>query len=330
MRAVLVTEPGIGDNIVVRELAEPVAGPGEVLISVAYCGCNYADIQIARGVYPHPKGYPLVGGLELSGTVAAVGEGVSGIAPGERVATLAEAGGAFAELCVVPAERVVKLPDAISLETGAAVMIQAFTAWHMLHNVSTTRPGDIILTHAVGGGVGLFITQLATRAGATLIGTVGTAGKERRPLEYGAAAVINRDEEDFVEATLRLTDGRPVDKILDSTGGDILDKSFEAIRKLGHVVSIGEAAGRPKTNLWERLVSKSLTFTRMHLGHVDFHGPLWQRSVDEIFGGIGDGSLKVHVHEVFAFEQCAQMLQCLDSRQVSGKLLLAVNPSLRA
>lgn len=327
MRAIVITEPGTGANLVLSDEPAPVPGPGEVVVAVAYAGCNYADTQIARGRYAHPKGYPLVGGVELSGRVASLGAGVTSVAVGDAVAAIAEDGGAFAEQCAIGAERLIKLPAGMGLDIGAAFPIQALTAWHMLHNVSRTQPGDTVLVHAIGGGVGLFLTQLATRAGATVIGTVGTRGKENRALAYGAARVINRQDEDFVDAVLALTEGRGVDKLLDSTGGTILDRSFEAIRKLGHVVSIGEAEGRPLPNLWEQLVRRSLTYTRMHLGHVDFSGDAWRRSVAEVVGGIQEGWLKVHVAETFPFERAGEMLARLESRQVSGKLVLAISPS---
>jgi NADPH2:quinone reductase len=215
----------------------------------------------------------------------------------------------------------------MSLEVAATFPIQALTAWHMLHNVSVTKPGDFILLHAIGGGLGLFATQLAVKAGATVIGTVGTRAKEKRALEYGAALVVNRQDEDFVAAVMAFTRGRGVDKLIDSTGASILDRSFACIRKLGHVVSFGEAEGRPLPNLWERLVAKSLTFTRFHLGHVDFGSDKWRRSLDEVVGGIAQGRLKVHIEAVFPFEQAGEMLNRLSSRQVSGKLILAVNPA---
>ncbi len=204
--------------------------------------------------------------------------------------------------------------------------MQALTAWHLLHNVSVTRPGDVILLHAIGGGVGLMATQFAVAAGATVIGTVGTRGKEKRALEFGAAKVINRDDEDFVAATLAFTGDKGVDKIVDSTGASILDRSFGAIRKLGHVVSYGEAEGRPLANLWERLVAKSLTFTRFHLGHADFQSEIWRRSVEETTSAVAAGRLKTPIEEVFAFERAEAMLQRLASRSVAGKLLLAVKP----
>jgi NADPH:quinone reductase len=173
------------------------------------------------------------------------------------------------------------------------------------------RPGDTSLLHAVGGGVDLMATQLTVPAGARVIGTVGTRGKEKRALEFGAAKVINRDEEDFVATTLAFTGDGGVDKIVDSTGASILDRGFAAIRKLGHVVSYGEAEGRPLANLWERLVAKSLTFTRFHLGHVDFQSEIWRRSVEETTSAVFAGRLKTPIEDVFAFERTEAMLQRL-------------------
>ena len=324
MRAVVVSRPGC--EVSVAEVAEPRPGPGEVSIDVAYVGCNFADTMIANGSYPHPKGYPLVMGLEPSGRIAEIGPGVDGFSVGDRVAVFCEDAGAFADRVVAPAERLIRIPDAMGLDVAAAFPIQGLTAWHLLHNVSVTRPGDVVLLHAAGGGVGLIATQLAVAAGATVIGTVGTRGKEKRPLEFGAAKVINRADEDFVAAALAFTGGRGVDKIVDSTGASILDRSFETIRKIGHVVSYGEAEGRPFPTLWEKLVAKSLTFTRFHLGHVDFGGEVWRRSVRETVGAIEAGRLKVVMEEEFGFERADAMLQRLASREVAGKLLLAVRP----
>jgi len=324
MRAIVVSKPG-GD-IAVADIAEPRPGPGEVSIDVVYAGCNFADTMIANGSYPHPKGYPLAMGLEPSGRIAEVGPGVHSFAVGDRVAAFSENAGAFADRVVVPAGRLIRIPEGMGLDVAAAFPLQALTAWHLLHNVSITRPGDTILLHAVGGGVGLMATQITVAAGARVIGTVGTRGKEKRALEFGAAKVINRDDEEFVAATLAFTGGRGVDKIVDSTGASILDRSFGAIRKLGHVVSYGEAEGRPLPNLWERLVAKSLTFTRFHLGHVDFQSEIWRRSVEETTSAVLAGRLKTPIEDVFAFERAEAMLQRLASRSVAGKLLLAVNP----
>lgn len=325
MRAVLFTKPdGAPGSTVIRDIPVPVAGPGEVLVEIAYAGLNYADLMMKTGIYPHPKGYPLVAGLEMAGTVCAIGAGVTGIAPGDRVAAFSEDAGAFAEYCAVPAERVIHLPDEMGFDVGAAFYVQALTAWNLLHTVSKTQAGDVILVHAIGGGVGLYLTQLAKAAGAQVIGTVGTAGKEDRALHFGADLVVNRAAHDFVEATLAFTGGRGVDKIVDSTGASILDRSFQAIRPLGHVVSYGEAEGAPFPNLWEQLVKKSLTFTRMHLGHMDYKSQSWKAGTEAVVSAILGGTLTVPIEETFAFEDVSDMFAALASRRLSGKVILRV------
>lgn len=325
MRAIVLNAPSEGaENMVVTTVPEPDSQSDEVVLKVAFGGCNFADTMMRRATYPHPKGYPLIAGLEVAGTLVAVGSDVRGFKVGDRVVAFSEDAGGFAEYCAFPARHITKLPDEIGFDVAAAFYLQALTAWHLLNNVSTTRAGDTILIHAIGGGVGLYLTQLAKLAGATVIGTVGTPGKEKRAMEYGADRVINRQEEDFVQATLSFTDGRGVDKIVDSTGGSILDRSFEAIRPLGHVVSYGEAEGRPFTNLWERLVKKSLTFTRLHLGHINHKSDAWEKGAEAVFGLVKDGALKVPIERVFPMNDVHAMYDRLESRQVSGKLLLQI------
>lgn len=324
MKAIVFEQPGAITADMIREVPMPEPGPGEVLIRVAFAGLNYADLMMRIGTYPHPKGYPLVAGLEMAGEIVATGPGVTAFAAGDRVAAFSEEAGAFAEFCTAPEERLIRLPAGVGFDTAAAAYIQATTAWNLLHTVSVTRPGDTLLIHAIGGGVGLYLTQLAKAAGARVIGTVGTAGKEARALEFGADLVINRDEADFVAEVMRFTDGRGVDKVVDSTGASILDRSFETIRKLGHVVSYGEAEGKPWPNLWERLVAKSLTFTRMHLGHLDYRSPEWEACVAALLAGLEDGTLKVPIEGVYPMAEADAMFTALQSRKVAGKLLLQI------
>lgn len=324
MRAVVFDVPGQNGGPLVRDVPVPVAGPGQVLVRVAFAGLNYADWMMRKGIYPHPKGYPLVAGLELAGEVVGVGAGVTAVSIGARVAGFSEDAGGFAEVCAVPVERLIHLPDWMSFELGAAFYIQSMTAWNLLHGVSRTAPGDTVLIHAIGGGVGLQLTQIAVAAGARVIGTVGTAGKEARALEFGATLVVNRAEADFVAAVLEFTDGRGADKVVDSTGASILDRSFDCIRKLGHVVSYGEAEGKPWPNLWERLVSKSLTFTRLHIGHLDYRSFMWTDGAAQMLDRIRTGAVKVPIEGVFNLEDAEAMFAALESRRTAGKLLLRV------
>ena len=325
MQAIVFDPPGSAPTgRLLREVPVPVAQTGQVLVRVHRAGLNFADLMMRRGVYPHPKGYPLVAGLELAGVVTTCGAGVVGFAPGDRVAGFSEDAGGFAEFCAVPQERLIRLPDAMSLDTGAAFYIQSLTAWHLLHTVSKTAPGDTVLIHAIGGGVGLQLTQLAKMAGARVIGTVGTPGKETRALEFGADRVVNRAEADFVAVALDMTGGRGVDKVVDSTGATILDRSFDCIRKLGHVVSYGEAEGKPLANLWERLVQNSLTFTRLHIGHLDYRSAQWQAGADAVLAAIIAGRLQVPIAGTYPMAEAEAMFAALDSRQTAGKLILRV------
>jgi len=325
MKAIVFDLPGTKTLApLLRDVAEPAAGPGLVLVRVHRAGLNFADLMMRHGAYPHPKGYPLVAGLELSGVVEACGEGVTEYVPGDRVAGFSEDAGGFAAFCAVPEERLIRLPDAISFDMGAAFYIQSLTAWHLLHTVSKTEAGDTLLIHAIGGGVGLQLVQLAKMAEAVVIGTVGTVGKEDKALALGADHVVNRGVEDFVSVCNRVTGGRGIDKVIDSTGATILDRSFDCIRRLGHVVSYGEAEGRPLSNLWERLVQKSLTFTRLHIGHLDNRSAEWRQGIDAVMGAIMAGTLQVPIAGIYALADAEAMFAALESRQTAGKLILRV------
>lgn len=324
MKAVIVKAPGGLDQLTLADMPEPVPGAGEVLIDVTYCGLNWADIMIRIGTYPHPFTYPVIPGLEVSGTVAAVGAGVHRVKPGDRVAGFNEKGGGYAQRSIISQEWLIPLPDDMPLQTAAAFPIQSLTAWHMLHTVGRIQPGQWVLVHAIGGGVGLYCTQLARRAGAHVIGTVGTAGKEKRALEYGASWVANLHGDDFVAGAMQCTGGRGVDLVIDSLGAATLDRSFDAVRKLGHVISIGEAEGAPYPNIRERLLPRSLTFTRLHLGHVDPASSAWAAGLADVMGGIMDGSIQVPVEQIYPLAQARDMQARIESRLLSGKLLLAV------
>ena len=263
-------------------------------------------------------------GLEIAGTVSKLGPGVTGVDIGDRVAAFLEQGGAYAEKAVVAANMLMPLPDAIPFDVGAALPVQPLTGYHMLHTIYGIAPGETVLINAIGGGVGLFTTQLAVKAGARVIGTVGTPGKEKRALEYGAARVVVTRNEDFEQAVLDFTEGRGVDLAINSLGASMLDRTFNVVRKLGHVISIGEAEGPPFKNIRERILPRSQTFTRLHIGHVDADWPAWKDSLTYIPRGVVDGWLKVPIAGVFAMEDAAAMHRYIKLRQAAGKLVLAI------
>ena len=162
------------------------------------------------------------------------------------------------------------------------------------------------------------------RAGAEVIGTVGTPGKEKKPIEFGASRVVLQGTEDFVDVALELTGGRGVALAIDSLGARTLDRTFDAVRKLGHVISIGEAEGLPYQNIRERILPRSQTFTRFHLGHVDPASREWQAGLQDVMGGLIDGSLRAPIERIYPFEQAREMQEHIESRRLSGKLLLRV------
>jgi len=305
-------------------MPEPVPGPGEVLVDVAFAGCNWADTQERTGIYPHPRTYPLVPGIEISGTVSKLGPDVSGVRVGDRVAAFLDQGGAYAEKAVARANTLMPLPPEIPFDVGAALTVQPLTGYHMLHAIHGVEPGETVLINAIGGGVGLFTTQLAVKAGGRVIGTVGTQGKEKRALEYGAQRVVVTTKEDFEQVVLDFTNGRGVDLAIDSLGATMLNRTFDVVRKMGHIISIGEAEGQPFKNIRERILPRSQTFTRFSIGHVDPDSQAWKDSLSYVVRGVIDGWLKVPIAGTFPMADAAGMHRCIESRQAAGKLVLAI------
>lgn len=323
MRAIVVDKPGSPGQLKLREIPPPAPGAGEVLIAVRYAGCNWADTQKRRGVYPVPVAYPTSLGLEVSGQVVTKGAGVRAFKPGDRVAAIVGAGG-YAEQVVAAVPCTIPLPDRISLRLGAAFPIVSLTAYHLLHTAYKLRKGNTILIHAIGGGLGLMLTQIAVAKGATVFGTVGRADKARRPRRFGATMVVDRSREDFVESVMRRTNGMGVDLVIDSLGADILPRSIDALRDFGVVVSIGEAAGEPDFPIRRKLHEKSTSLARFNLMHVGPGTARWRRGVRYVLDGLQSGTLKVPIAGVYPLEDVAQMHRQLESRKVSGKLLLNI------
>ena len=326
MTVVVVNEPGGLENIRIENRDIPQPGPGKILVKVAYCGCNWADTQMREGIYPHKTDYPLILGLEIAGEIIDVGPNVSHLKRGQRVTTLVEGGG-YAQFCIADAGLATLVPEGFSLASAAAYPVQGLTAYHMLYTVSRISAGDWVLVHASGGGVGLFVTQLAIRAGAKVIGTVGTAGKEKTPLAYGATSVINLKDGNFVEQVLDLTEGKGVDLAIDSLGATTLDKTFDAVRMLGHIINIGEAEGKPIENIRQKCLVRSQTFTRFHLGHVIGFPELWQEGNHFILNALQAGWLNPTIVETFSLKEARNMHEAIENRTNSGKLLLQMASS---
>ncbi len=322
MRAIVVDAPGDFDVLTIRDVPDPEPGPGEALIETSFAGCNWADTQVRSGIYPHPYDFPVTPGFEVSGTVIGLGDGVNSLKVGDRVTAMPNFGG-YAEKCIVAESLVTKIPDELGLDIAAAFPIQALTAYHMLYTVYELKKGDVVLVNAAGGGVGLLVVQMAVHAGCRVIGTVGTPGKEIKPLSYGAERVVNLNNEDFVEVAREMTDGRGVDVVIDSLGAETLDRSFDTVKVLGHVINIGEAQGKPFGNIRDRVFPTSSSFTRFSISHVMPDADLWKKGMDFVLGALAEGWLDVPIVGVIHFDSVQEMHRQLESRQVAGKLLLA-------
>ena len=326
MKAVTVDEPGGLNNILIKEVGIPEPCSGQILVKISYCGCNWADTQMREGNYPHKTDYPLVLGMEVAGEVVDVGPNVTHVQLGQQVTAMVEGGG-YANYCVANAALATPVPKELSIASAAAYPVQGLTAYHLLYTVGRISAGDTILVHASGGGVGLSVTQLAVQAGATVIGTVGTSGKELKPLAYGATNVINLSQGNFVEQVLDMTGGHGVDLAIDSLGATTLDKTFSAVRILGQIINIGEAEGQPIENIRQRCLVRSQTFTRFHLGHVMEVPSVWKQGNDFLLEALTAGWLDPTIVQIFPLERAREMHERIEDRTNSGKLLLQADPN---
>ena len=307
------------------ELPDPQPGVDEVLIDTDYAACNWMDTQKRRGAYPDPDlRYPLVLGNEICGRVAALGPEVSAIDVGDRVAAVVHSGG-YAERCIASTKMVIPLSDNIAGATGAAFPIVCMTAYHLLHTAYQLQRGQTVLVHAIGGGVGFAVTQIATELGARVIGTVSVDGKGAKAAEYGAELIINRQAQDFVQETMAFTAGRGVDLVIDSLGGETGFKSLDALCYYGHLINIGEAEGWPTPDLRDKLYERSTSFAGFETIHSLQVPGKWQAGIDFVTARIADGRLKVPVVEEFPLQRCQDMHRKLESRTVSGKLVLRMH-----
>jgi NADPH2:quinone reductase len=232
---------------------------------------------------------------------------------------------AFAEYVSVPEVLLMPLPNASDLRAASALPIAALTAYHILHTAYDLKAQERILIHAISGGVGLCLAQIAKEAGAVVYGTVGSRAKMDLPLRLGADCVIARDSEDFVETILSATDGCGVDLVVDSLGADILPRSFDALRFFGHLINIGEAAGEPEFNVRKTLYKRSTSMSGFEVLHAQPGSQKWRRSVEHIMSMVAHGKLMLPIAAEFQLEEVAKAQALLESRQTVGKVILAVS-----
>lgn len=321
MQAVVVHSPGGPQALVVEERPDPRPEEGQVLVDVRAAGLNYIDVYQRTGKYPLPT--PFVAGSEGAGVVAAVGPGVDGVQLGDAVAWAMVPGAGYAERVVVPADRLVPVPDGVDLQTAAAVMLQGMTAHYLVTSTCPLADGSVALVHAAAGGVGLLLTQAAVARGARVIGTTSTQEKARLAGEAGASHVIRYDEVDVAEQVRRLTDGRGVDVVYDGVGRATWEGSLDSLRPRGLMVLFGAASGAPDPVDPNVLNTKgSLFLTRPSLAHhiATREELLWRAG--EVFDWVRSGALSVRIGARYPLAEAARAHEDLEARRTTGKSLL--------
>ena len=301
------------------EVGQP--GPGEALVRQHAVGLNFIDVYFRTGLYPQPL--PAGLGQEGAGVVEAVGEGVTHVQPGDRVAYAGGPNGAYAELRTMPAHVLVKLPDAVSFETAAAMMLQGLTVQYLFRSTYPLMTGQTILFHAAAGGVGLIACQWARALGVNLIGTVGSKEKGELALAHGAAHVINYNEEDIVTRVREITNGTGVPVVYDSVGKDTFFRSLDCLKPRGLMVSFGNSSGAVDPFSPGELAKRgSLYLTRPTLGAYMATRPELEAMAADLFGMVESGKVKIEVNQSFPLAQAADAHRALESRRTTGSTVL--------
>ncbi|GAB3403940.1 quinone oxidoreductase [Massilia agilis] len=301
------------------EVGEP--GPGEARVRQHAIGLNFIDVYFRTGLYPMPL--PAGLGQEGAGVVEAVGEGVTHVKPGDRVAYAGRPNGAYSELRVMPADILLKLPDAIGFETAAAMMLQGLTVQYLFNRTYKIKAGETILFHAAAGGVGLIACQWARAVGVNLIGTVGSKEKAELAKAHGAAHVINYNTEDIVQRVMEITNGEKVPVVYDSVGKDTFTRSLDSLRPLGLMVSFGNSSGAvPPFSLSELASRGSLYITRPSLAHYAAKREDLEAMAADLFDMVASGKVKIEVNQKFPLADAAKAHIALESRQTTGSTIL--------
>ncbi len=303
-----------------EDVPTPEPGPGEVLVRHAAIGLNYIDVYFRTGLYKSQL--PATLGMEAAGTVAAVGEGVTSLAVGDRIAYATGPIGAYAVERVIAADRVVKLPDAIDFRTAAAMMLQGMTAQYLLRRTYRVQPGETILVHAAAGGVGLILCQWARHLGATVIGVVSTEQKAELARAHGATHVLV-GHADLPAEVKRITGGAMVPVVYDSIGKDTFMASLDCLAPLGMMVSYGNASGPVGAIDVGLLGAKgSLFLTRPSLATYTARRHDLETAASELFAVVQSGAVKIRVNQTFRLSDAAAAHRALEARQTTGSTVL--------
>lgn len=326
--AIWLEAPGGPENLTWREVDVPPPGPGEATVRQTYVGLNFIDVYHRTGLYPLAA-YPAILGMEAAGVVEAVGPGVADLQVGDRVAYIHGAGGAYAEKRNQVAHRLVQLPDAITDEQGAAMMLKGLTAWYLLNRTFHVRRGTSMLVYAAAGGLGTLLLQWANGLGAHAIGVVSSEEKAEIAHKNGAAEVIihrrSDDPAQIADKLRKLTNGAGVEVVYDSVGKSTFEASLNCLRPLGMMVSLGNASGPlPAFEATELGKRGSLFFTRPSLGDYIRELGDYRAGCAELVRRVAEGELGITIGQRFALKDAAQAHRMLEAGETVGATVLAV------
>jgi NADPH2:quinone reductase len=326
MRQILVHEPGGPEQMRLENVPTPAPAAGHVLVAIHYSGVNFIDVYYRTGLYKSER--PITIGSEAAGVIEQVGEGVTDLQPGDRVAyTMIR--GTYAEYAAVPAMNIVKVPGAVPLETAAAVLLQGATAHYLTHSTFALNDTHTCLVHAAAGGAGGLVVQMAKARGARVIGTVSTAEKAREVDALGADHTINYAEQDFEAEVKRLTAGKGVHVVYDSVGRTTFEKSLNVLCPRGMLVLFGQSSGAVPPVDPLRLNAGSLFLTRPSLGHYIVAPAELRQRVGDVFDMLAGGALKVRLFGTYPLAEAAKAHRDLEGRRTRGKLLIATGVGAR-
>jgi len=320
MKVIRVNKFGGSDVLSYEDMSMPEPKENKVRVKIEVAGVNFIDIYQRRGLYPNKV--PFTPGMEAAGIVDAVGKNVSEVSKGDRVAYAMNIG-SYAEYVIVPAWKLVKIPDDIDIKTACASMLQGMTAHYLTNSTFKIEENNTILLHAAAGGVGLLLTQIAKKLGARVIGTVSTEEKEKLAREVGADEIILYTKQDFEVEVKKLTDNKGVDVVYDSVGKTTFLKSLNCLKPRGLLVSFGQASGAiPEFNTQILSEKGSLFITRPTLASYASNRDELLGRVNDIFSWIMNGKLKIRIHKTFPLSEAKEAHKELESRKTMGKLLL--------
>lgn len=323
MTAIAVEQPGKDYRLVPTQIPRPGPGKGEVLVKIAAAGINRADLVQAMGAYPPPPGAPDTLGLEISGTIAACGEGVTDFATGAEVCALL-AGGGYAEYAVVPVDCLLPVPKGVELVNAAALPEAHFTVWTNLMDAAKLKPGDSVLIHGGSSGIGTTAIQLCVARGHAVFTTAGSAEKCAACEQLGATRAINYRDEDFVEVIKAMTDGKGVDVILDMVGGDYIEKNFRALAVWGRLVNIAFMGGMQANVNFGLMLMKRLSFmaTTLRARSNAEKGAIRDALAREVWPLIEAGKIKPIVDTILPLREAQAAHKRMASSRHIGKILL--------